>query len=67
MLADWIELRQEPGGVAVGGEGRNDGFEVEDFVLAVDGRALGTVVWVISQGRSRTVSFECYQVAAVIA
>ena len=34
-----VELGQEPGGVAVGGEELDDGFEVDDLVLAVDGGA----------------------------
>jgi hypothetical protein len=34
-----VELGQEPGGVAVGGEELDDGFEVIDLVVAVDGGA----------------------------
>src|ERR1019366_2237938 len=34
-----VELRQEPGGIAVGGEKLHDGLEVEALVLAVDGGA----------------------------
>src|ERR1700733_15216348 len=44
-----VQLRDEPCGVAVGGEKLNDGFEVEDLVLAVDRSALGAAVWVISR------------------
>ena len=39
-----VELRQEPGGIAVGGEKLHDGLEVEALVLAVDGGALGASV-----------------------
>src|SRR5450631_2756706 len=35
-----VEFGQEPGGVAVGGEEFDDGWEVEDLVLAVDRVAL---------------------------
>ena len=37
MPADGVQLCKEPGGVAVGGKDLNDGFEVEDLVLAVEG------------------------------
>jgi hypothetical protein len=39
-----VELGQEPGGVAVGGEELDDGLEVEGLVLSVDGGALGASV-----------------------
>src|ERR1017187_8055231 len=39
-----VELRQEPGGVAVGGEKLYDGFDIEALVLAVDDSALGASV-----------------------
>jgi len=43
ILAVRVQLRQEPGGVAVGGEDLDDGFEVDGLVLAVDGGSLGPV------------------------
>jgi hypothetical protein len=36
-----IQLREETGGVAVGGEEFDDGFEVDDAGLLVEGSALG--------------------------
>ena len=36
-----VQLREEPGGVAVGGEELNDGFEVDGASLLVEGGALG--------------------------
>jgi hypothetical protein len=39
-----VQLREEPGGVAVGGEEFDDGLEVDSLVLAVDGGSLGACV-----------------------
>ena len=39
-----VDLREEPGGVPVGGEKLHHRFEVEALVLAVDGGELGTSV-----------------------
>ena len=39
-----VQLREEPCGVAVGGEKLNDGFEVENLILMPYGRALGAAV-----------------------
>jgi hypothetical protein len=39
-----VELGQEPGGVAVGGEELDDGLEVEGAMLLVEGGALGASV-----------------------
>jgi hypothetical protein len=41
---DGVQLREEPAGVAVGGEDLYDGFEVEDLVLAVDDGASGAAI-----------------------
>jgi hypothetical protein len=42
MLADEIQLRQEPGGIAVGGEELDDGFKVDGAGLLVEGGASGS-------------------------
>jgi hypothetical protein len=39
-----VELCEEPGGIAVGGEELYDGFKVEALILAVDGGELGASV-----------------------
>jgi hypothetical protein len=44
MAADRVQLREEPGGVAVGGEELNDGFEVYGAGLLVEGGALSAAV-----------------------
>jgi hypothetical protein len=41
MLAVRIQLRDEPGGVAVRGEYLNDGLEVDRALLLVEGGTLG--------------------------
>ena len=44
QMAVRVQLRGEPGGVAVGCEDLDDGFEVDGLVLAVDGGALGAAI-----------------------
>src|ERR1039457_3169877 len=44
QMAVRVLLRGEPGGVAVGCEDLDDGFEVDGLVLAVDGGALGAAI-----------------------
>jgi hypothetical protein len=44
QVAVGVQLRQEPGGVAVGAEDLDDGFEVDGLVLAVYGGTLGAAV-----------------------
>ena len=39
-----VQLRQEPGGVAVGGKELDDGFEVDGVLLLIEGGALGAAV-----------------------
>src|ERR1700686_2387475 len=42
--ARWGPLREEPGGVAVGGEELDDGLEVDGALLLVECRTLGATV-----------------------
>jgi len=51
MLSDWIELCEEPGGVAVRAEELDDGFEVDGALLRVDGGANRSIVCGILQER----------------
>lgn len=44
QVAVGVQLREEPGGVAVGGEELDDGFEVDGADLLVEGGALGAAV-----------------------
>jgi hypothetical protein len=44
ILAVRVQLREESGGVAVGGEELDDGFEVDGTHLMVERRALGACV-----------------------
>jgi hypothetical protein len=44
MPANGVQLREEPGGVAVGGEEFNDGFEVDGADVLVECDALGAAV-----------------------